>query len=89
TDVALIWQSSLAWSYLLYAKIVSVCIMLALAYRQTKRWRANGSLRMKWLRWEIIFGIVAVLAGLWMSQTNYPTDMNDTTNTQTAKQTAT
>ncbi|MDR9507487.1 copper resistance protein CopC [Brevibacillus agri] len=89
TDVALIWQSSLAWSYLLYAKIVSVCIMLALAYRQTKRWRANGSLRMKWLRWEIIFGIVAVLAGLWMSQTNYPTDMNDTTNTQAAKQTAT
>lgn len=88
TDLTLIWQSSFAWSYLLYVKIVSVCIMLALAYRQTKRWRANNSLRMNLLRWEIMLGIVAVLAGLWMSQNNYPTEMNDTTNTQAATQTA-
>ncbi|WP_232322286.1 copper resistance CopC/CopD family protein [Brevibacillus parabrevis] len=87
TDVTSILASSLAWNYLLYGKIVSVIIMLALAYRQTKRWRGSNQLQRKWLRWEIVFGIVAVLAGLWMSQTNYPTDATnktDTTNTQAA-----
>ncbi|KNB68873.1 copper resistance CopC/CopD family protein [Brevibacillus reuszeri] len=73
TDLASVLQSSLTWSYLLYGKVISVCVMLGLAYRQTKRWRGENTLQQVLLRWEIILGIVAILAGLWMSQTNYPT----------------
>jgi copper transport protein len=79
TNVASILQSSLTWSYLLYVKVASVGVMLAIAYRQTKRWRKSNSLLPKLLRWEILFGIVAILAGVWMSQTNYPTAAPATT----------
>ncbi|MED1785756.1 copper resistance protein CopC [Brevibacillus fortis] len=84
TDVMSIFQSATAWSYLLYGKMVSVCLMLLLAFRQTRRWRTKNSLQVSYLRWEIVFGIVAVLAGLWMSQINYPTA---TTNNQDVIQT--
>ncbi|MFE1629797.1 copper resistance CopC/CopD family protein [Brevibacillus reuszeri] len=84
TDLASILQSSLTWSYLLYGKVICVIVMLGLAYRQTKRWRKENNLQQVLLRWEIIFGIVAILAGLWMSQTNYPTT---TTSTQATIQT--
>lgn len=73
TDLSSIVQSASTWSYLLYGKIASVCIMLLLAFRQTKRWRNNNGLQTSYLRWEIVLGIIAVLAGLWMSQINYPT----------------
>lgn len=81
TNVVSILQSSLTWSYLLYVKVASVCVMLAIAYRQTKRWRKTNGLQAKLLRWEILFGIVAILAGLWMSQINYPTASTETTAT--------
>ncbi|MGG1658406.1 copper resistance CopC/CopD family protein [Brevibacillus sp. NRS-1366] len=81
TDMTSILQSSLTWSYLLYGKVISVCAMLAVAYLQTKRWRSKDSLHAGLLRWEIILGILAVLAGLWMSQTSYPTDNTSTQET--------
>lgn len=81
TNVVSVLQSSLTWSYLLYVKVAAVCVMLAIAYRQTTRWRKTNGLRANLLRWEIILGIVAILAGLWMSQTNYPTATTATTET--------
>lgn len=84
TDVMNVFQSATAWSYLLYGKIGSVCLMLLLAFRQTRRWRTKNSLQPAYLRWEIVFGIIAILAGLWMSQINYPTA---TTNNQAVIQT--
>lgn len=77
TDIALVLSSSLTWSYLLYAKIACVCVMLVIAYRQTKHWRRGDALKPRLLQWEIVFGVLAILAGLWMSQTNYPTDRTD------------
>lgn len=73
TDVGSIWQSSLPWSDLLYAKGLVVCAMLWLAWRQTRRWRRGEALRPILLRWEIVLGLLAILAGVWMSQTSYPT----------------
>lgn len=73
TDVASILQSSNPWSYLLYAKAALVGVMLAFAFRQTKRWREKNRLQPKLLRWELLLGILAVLMGLWMSQIPYPT----------------
>ncbi len=78
TDVAGLFRSTLTWSYLLYAKVAAVCAMLVLAYRQTKRWRQNEALRPNLLGWEIVFGILAIMAGIWMSQTSYPTAAPDT-----------
>jgi len=79
TDALSILRSSLLWSYLLYGKGLLVFAMLLLAYLQTKRWRKGGAIRPILLRWEIVFGLLAILAGMWMSQTSYPTagtDMN-------------
>ncbi len=82
TDAISILQSSMTWSYLLYGKAAAVSGMLALAWRQTTRWRKGHGLRANLLRWEMLLGIAAILAGLWMSQTNYPA--NTTANTETA-----
>ncbi|MFD2370699.1 copper resistance CopC/CopD family protein [Brevibacillus sp. GCM10020057] len=73
TDAQSIWQSSLLWSKLLFGKVLLVCAMLLLAYLQRKRWRKGEALRVRLLRWEIILGLLALLAGIWMSQTSYPT----------------
>lgn len=51
-----------------------MCAMLGFAYRQTKGWRESNRLQANLLRWKIVFGMLAILAGLWMSQTQYPVE---------------
>lgn len=75
TDAVSVLSSALTWSYLLYAKIAAVCGMLIVAWRQTRRWRKQNTLQPALLRWELLLGVVAILAGLWMSQTSYPTEI--------------
>ncbi|MFJ9499147.1 copper resistance CopC/CopD family protein [Brevibacillus centrosporus] len=79
TNVIAIFQSSLTWSYLFYGKVAAVCVMLVIAFWQTKNWRQKNALRPLLLRWEVALGIVAILAGMWMSQTQYPTTVDSST----------
>lgn len=73
TDAASIVTSPATWSYLLFGKTAVVVVMLLLAWRQTRRWRNGNALSQALLRWEAICGLFAILAGIWMSQTQYPT----------------
>lgn len=62
-----------SWTFLLILKVVLVLIMLSLALRQTVRWQKAGSLNSAYLlSWEFGVGILAILAGILMSQSPYP-----------------
>ncbi|MFC4769294.1 copper resistance protein CopC [Effusibacillus consociatus] len=65
--------ASLTWSVLLWLKIGLLLFMLILAFQHTLQWKRDGqAVSQALLRWEWIAGILAVLAGIWMSQSNYP-----------------
>ncbi|CAM3317440.1 hypothetical protein EDM52_09500 [Brevibacillus invocatus] len=72
TDVGSLLESSMTWNYLLYVKLASFLLMLGIAFRQNRYWRQQNTLQASLLRWELMLGIVAMLAGLWMSHTQYP-----------------
>lgn len=72
TDLSSIFGNLATWSYLLLGKLVAVVAMLFLAWSQTRRWRKGDTLSQALLRWETFVGLIALLAGIWMSQTQYP-----------------
>jgi copper transport protein len=73
TDWAALWTNGQAWSVLLGLKVTLTAVMLLLAITQTLRWRQHGRLMSPTLlRWEWGVGALAVLAGVWMSQSAYP-----------------
>ncbi|MDT3415078.1 MULTISPECIES: copper resistance protein CopC [Bacillales] len=72
TDWAVLWKGQ-TWSVLLGLKLALTGVMLALAIAQTLRWRKHGRLTSPaLLRWEWRAGALALLAGVWMSQSAYP-----------------
>lgn len=72
TDLAKMLESWMIWNDLLVVKLVLVLSMLIVAYRQRNGWLGKHVLNEKRLRWEVVFGILAIFAGLWMSQMPYP-----------------
>lgn len=73
SDWALVVRLDSLWSGLLLVKLGLVLLMLVLAIKQTRRWRKEETtLSLRLLRWEISFGFLAIVAGVWMSQTSYP-----------------
>jgi copper transport protein len=72
TDLLLLFEQASLWSLLLMTKATCVAIMLLIALAQTINWRSDASLLSKGLlRWELAVGFLAVLAGVWLSQTPY------------------
>jgi len=72
TDLGSMLDSWLIWNNLLVTKLVLVFLMLIMAYQQRRSWLQKQVLQGSRLRWEVIFGILAIFAGLWMSQMPYP-----------------
>ncbi len=73
TDWASLWTNRQTWSILLGLKVLLIIAMLLLALIQTLRWRKHGRLLSPaLLRWEWGAGVLALLAGVWMSQSAYP-----------------
>lgn len=72
SDFSSVIGSTGTWSCLLLGKLFAVAAMLFLAWRQTRSWRGGESLKQTLLRVETILGLIALLAGVWMSQTQYP-----------------
>lgn len=72
TDWLLLFRQASLWSLLLMTKATCVAIMLLIALVQTINWRSDDSLLSRGLlRWELAIGFLAVLAGVWLSQTPY------------------
>lgn len=73
TDWEAIISSLSAWSLLLAGKIMLLLLMLLIALRQHLRWRRQGILPARTLLvWELFFGLIAIVLGVWMSQSAYP-----------------
>jgi copper transport protein len=60
------------WSRFLAVKVMLVMGMIIYATIQTRQWKINGALERDSLRTEWIFGLIALLLGIWMSQIAYP-----------------
>ncbi|MEK4741919.1 copper resistance CopC/CopD family protein [Bacillus sp. FSL R9-9481] len=61
------------WTNLLNIKILTVCIITIVAWRQTKTWGNDiGTVNRRLLLLEIVLAILVLLAGIWMSQVSFP-----------------
>ncbi|MGN4446150.1 copper resistance CopC/CopD family protein [Bacillus cereus group sp. MYBK79-1] len=61
------------WTNLLNIKILTVCIITIVAWRQTKTWGNDiGTINRRLLLLEIVLAILVLLAGIWMSQVSFP-----------------
>lgn len=61
------------WTNLLNIKILTVCIITIVAWRQTKTWGNDiGTVNRRLLLLEIVLAILVLLAGIWMSQISFP-----------------
>ncbi|MEK5122819.1 copper resistance CopC/CopD family protein [Bacillus sp. FSL R9-9492] len=61
------------WTNLLNIKILTVCIITIVAWRQTKTWGNDiGTVNHRLLLLEIVLAILVLLAGIWMSQVSFP-----------------
>jgi len=76
TEVSLLLQTVQTWSVLFANKLVLVAVMLIAAWRQTRRWGKGSPLSQPLLYGEWLAGIIVILLGVWMSQTNYPVFAN-------------
>lgn len=82
TDWAVLWTKGQTWSVLLGLKVTLTAVMLVLAITQTLRWQKLGRLTSPaLLRWEWGAGALALLAGVWMSQSAYPLPVTSYTKT--------
>ncbi len=73
TNWEAIISSQSGWSLLLAGKTTLLLIMLLFALRQHLRWRGQGILPVQsLLAWELFFGLIAIVLGVWMSQSAYP-----------------
>lgn len=71
TDILMLSQAKL-WTGLLVLKLLLLLGMLTCAAVQTVNWGQEGKLSRKLLRGEWLFGLLAVLAAVWLSQSQYP-----------------
>ncbi|MFC4076311.1 copper resistance CopC/CopD family protein [Salinithrix halophila] len=76
SDWTQVLASRQAWAVLLFIKFLLTGVMLFLALVQTLRWKREGrSPAGRWLQVEWAAGLIALLAGVWMSQSVYPVPM--------------
>jgi copper transport protein len=72
TDWSAVVTFQTFWSRFLVIKMVLVIGMFLYAALQNRQWKRENLLERDSLRTEWIFGLIALLLGIWMSQIAYP-----------------